>query len=725
MRSLICLAAVAGPAAAMAQPAPAPGDAKPPCAQVGEVVVTGRAAEMQTSIDRRSYSLANDLQAQSGSVADALRNLPSVQVDMAGNVSLRGDPNVTILVDGKPSSQFEGDGKGQALQALSASQIERVEVITNPSAEFRADGSGGVINLISRKARGVGPTASARLTLANHGRAFASANFGYNGPALSVTGDLNVRHDNLRFLNRDDRQRFDAAGADLGSLVQSQDLHSTLDMDTVRLAADHALDGRTKLGGEIRAYYYDFTIGGPGLYVTTAPAGGASSTFRRDLDLHQIRDSGAAEAHLTHSFAKPGREFTLNVSYEATEDDRNRDGRTVSLTPAAPDAYDRQELRYDYRRTEAKGDYVDPGVAGGTLKAGFDIQADDNSYRNAGFRGAARGALVPDATLSNVFLFEQSLVQGYVSYERAFGDLSLQAGLRVERVRIDLDQLTEGRHDDNDHDGVYPSLHLAWRVGEGRKLTASYAERVQRPNPLQFNSFPLLLDPVNLRAGNPGLKPQETRSFEIGYEDRTTPATLLATLYYRETHNGVADVVSDLGNGLFLTAPQNVAESRAAGLELVLSGRLTKTLTYNASGGLGWSEMGPQPLGAPRTRTQTAVSGRANVSWQATPDDLLQLNAVLNGRQLTPQGYIKPTAGLNLGYRHKIDDRLALVVTVRDALHSFKVRQVLDTPTLQGRIRSDADTRQVQVGLTWTFGGGGRPREPGFDFGSGPAGPPT
>src|SRR4051794_825271 len=121
--------AAAAPSLALAQAAPPPAPAKPPSKTVGEVVVNGQAAAVQTSIDRKSYSVAGDLQAQSGAITDALRNVPSVQVDVQGNVSLRGDPNVTILIDGKPSSLFEGDNKAQALQSLQASTIERVEVI--------------------------------------------------------------------------------------------------------------------------------------------------------------------------------------------------------------------------------------------------------------------------------------------------------------------------------------------------------------------------------------------------------------------------------------------------------------------------------------------------------------------------------------------------------------------------------------------------------------------
>ena len=146
MRTGLILLAVAAafPSMALAQeaakPSPAGSDGK--TKTVGEVVVTGQVAPVLTSIDRKSYSVAGDLQAQGGgAIADVLRNVPAVEVDVQGNVSLRGDSNVTILIDGKPSSLFQGDNKGQALQSLPADSIDRVEVITNPSAEFRAERS--------------------------------------------------------------------------------------------------------------------------------------------------------------------------------------------------------------------------------------------------------------------------------------------------------------------------------------------------------------------------------------------------------------------------------------------------------------------------------------------------------------------------------------------------------------------------------------------------------
>ena len=177
---------------------------------------------MQTAIDRKSYSLADDLRAQGGGgVADALRNVPSVEVDLQGNVSLRGDPNVTILIDGKPSSQFEGDNRALALQSMPASSIERVEVITNPSAEFRSEGTGGVINLITKKARGAGATGSLRAT-AGDGRRYV----------LSVSGGrqfAEAEPDRRTWLRQDtgknDSRRRPPAASRRGPLFVAIDQH--------------------------------------------------------------------------------------------------------------------------------------------------------------------------------------------------------------------------------------------------------------------------------------------------------------------------------------------------------------------------------------------------------------------------------------------------------------------------------------------------------------------
>jgi outer membrane receptor protein involved in Fe transport len=729
------LASCAVPALAAAQetppakpPAKAPVKAPPakPAAghTVGEVVVTGQGSGTQIAIDRKSYSVTKDLQAQSGSIADALRNLPSVEVDLQGNLSLRGDPNVTVLIDGKPSSLFQGDNKAQALQSLPASQIERVEVITNPSAEFRSEGTGGIINLVTKKSQGAGRTGSVKLNAGPRGRINGGVSTGYNSKRLAVTADANFRRDTQRQDQSEHREALDPSSGGFDHIDQVSNSRLVFNNLTGHASVDYDVTPKTRVGVESHGNYTDFTVGGPSHFTESDPAGAVFSDFDRSFDVHQKRANLEGSTNLRQAFDGPGHVLTASLGGEVTNDNRVRSGATETFVPPnAPAEADQQRLNYHLRKGELKADYVRPMDAGVTFKTGLDLEYDDNAYRNRGFSGTP-GGLAPDATLTNLFLFKQTLSQAYVTYERPFGDLTVLAGLRVEDTRIQLDQATLGRHDENDYTKLFPSLHLSWKLSEAQQLTASYSHRIQRPDPLQFNAFPLLLDPINLRNGNPNLKPQETHSYELGWQYREGPAAYLATLYYRDNFNGFADIIAPLPDGRFLFTSANVAKSRNVGLELVASGRITKTLTYNLSANAYWSEIGPQPLGIPETRSAFTGFGRGSLNWQVTKDDLIQVNAFVNGRRLTPQGSFEPTGALNLGYRHKLNDRLAFVFTAQDLLRTFRYKQVVDTPTLKSVISGMIDTPDFMAGFTWTFGGPSKKPEPAFDFGGGaPAGP--
>ena len=252
MNVAIVLAALAfGLADPPAQESPPEGQ-KAPSPTVSGLVVNGARGEVESSIDRRSYSVANDLAAQAGSVADALRNIPSVQIDASGAPSLRGDANVTVLIDGKPSSQFSGGDLSQALQAMAAYRIDRIEVMPNPPAEFRAQGSGGVINLITRKARGAGRTGSLRLTVMSHDRGAAAASLGYNSDRLSVTGDLTYQRMTTSNLGTIGHVQTDPI---TGNPATGLDLTSERwvgGVTTLHLGADYDLDDRTRLSGMAR-----------------------------------------------------------------------------------------------------------------------------------------------------------------------------------------------------------------------------------------------------------------------------------------------------------------------------------------------------------------------------------------------------------------------------------------------------------------------------------------
>ena len=717
---------LAAPALAQ-QPKPAPPEKttaeKPPAgATVGEVTVEGAPPPVRLSIDRQSYSVANDLQATSGSIGDALRNVPSLEVDVNGNVSLRGDPSVTIMIDGKPSGMFKGENKGQALQNLPAEQIERVEVITNPSAAFDPEGSGGIINLVTKKVRKPGANGSVRANVGSSGRQNGGISASYREGKLALSGDASIRHESIKQTSERERAVLDAATGGVRRSSQGSVGAGAVDLVNLRGGLDYDLDAKTRLTLGLRYVGFDFTNSNLATYDETAPGGATALRYVRFGEQRQRRPSIEGEVSLRRTLGA-GHELTADFSRERIDNAFSRAFLNLNSVPAGPNTYETLRFESLFWQTLGKVEYTRPLPGDVKLKVGYSFTGDDNDYDNLGSRGTGPADLAPVASLTNLFKFDQQIHAIYGTYERPFGKLTALAGLRVEAVTIDLNNVTQAIKAGNDDVTLYPSLHLNYALTDAGKLTASYSKRIQRPQPQDYNPFRIYDDPQNFRQGNPNLKPQVTDSFELGYQYRKTGQIYQATLYHRETRDAVTDVTRDLGGGIFLTTRANLGHSRSTGLEVVANGRLPGKVSYNVSANLLRSEIDGTGLGfGSGERSAYLASGRATVSWQATDKDFVQLSGLLNSKRLTPQGYVSPTGMLNLGYRHKFNDKISGVVTIQDALSTFRDKRVIDTPQLKDVTRFEPRVRAVFIGFTYAFGGG-RQRDQGFDFGG--AGAPT
>ena len=702
------------PAATPAQAAkPAPAPSK----DVSGVTVTAQSDAIRTDIDRRSYDITKDLQTSTGTVADALRNVPSVEVDVQGNVSLRGDPNVTILVDGKPSSLFSGPARSQVLQQLPANAFERVEVMTNPSAAYRPDGSAGIINLIPKSARAIGRSGTVRVNLGADNRETIGISAFSVSKTLTLTGDLTYAHDLQVATQSDERTTQDVTGQ---PLMSRQDVSTSAPLQVLvgRGAVDYDLDAKTRLSADLRGTGIDVKQSDSGQFSGQGP-GGVAEGFTRNGVTTLTRDDIAASATWRRKFAGDEHDLTASFAQNRTTNDTDRRDTLVGTGPLTPSVSEHFIAESTLDVSHLKVDYNRPLAGGAKLKAGYELQVDQDDMDNAGSRGLTLATETPDPRLFDQFRFDQTVNGAYVTYQRPFGDLTVLGGLRVEDTRIDLKDITSAQKGSSGDTHLYPSLHLAYKLSDTQQLTASYSERIQRPQPADYNPFRVFVDPFNFRAGNPELKPQQTQSFEAAWQYRSGAALYLGTLYYRDSSDAVTDVVQDLGAGVLLTTKENLGRSRSGGLELVASGRVTPKLTLNAGATLGWTEIDASDLGFPDKRSAFTPSARAVANWQVTAKDLVQVQGVLTGKRLTPQGYHEATGLLNLGYRHKFNDDWSFFATARDILNSLGDTLVLDTPTLKQRVVTDIRLRALFVGLTYSFGGGRR-RDPGFDFGATP-----
>jgi outer membrane receptor protein involved in Fe transport len=717
------LVVVASPALAQ-QPKAPPAAAKPAPGQkpaaggtVGEIVVEGTPPPIRSSIDRNSYSVANDLQATTGSISDALRSVPSVEVDVQGNVALRGDTNVTIMIDGKPSGMFQGDGKAQALQNLPADQIERVEVITNPSAAFDPNGSAGIINLITKKTRKLGPQGSMRMNVGSSGRQNGGISGSYRDQKLTLSGDASYRHDSIKQDFSREREASDTLAGGFRKSLQDGIQGGRVNVTSVRGQVDYDPDAKTRFTAELRYLNVDFSDRAYETFREVSGAGVPTGDYNRLAAAQQKRPNTAGTLRFKHTF---GDEHELTADFTRERSENNFDRQSSFDNHLGPDRYEALQFDTLFWETLGKVEYTRPMPGDVKVKLGYSYDADDNDYDNRGERGPTPGSTTPDPSLTNLFKFDQQVHAIYGTYERPFGRLTALAGLRVEAVNIDIKSVTQALKAGNDDTSLYPSLHLRYKLTDAQNISASYSHRIQRPQPQDYNPFRIYQDPQNFRSGNPDLKPQQTHSYELGYQYRKAGTIYLATLYYRDIRDAVNDVTRDLGGGVFISTKENIGKSRNAGLELVANGKLTPKLSYNVNGNAFWNEIDGAGLGfGSAKRDAVTVSGRANLSWTVTDKDFVQINGLVNGKRLTPQGYMQPTAMLNLGYRHKFSDQLSGVITVQDALNSFKFKSVIDTPNLRDVLEFKPTNRGVFIGFTYAFGGG-KTRD-SFDFGGGGA----
>jgi outer membrane receptor protein involved in Fe transport len=725
VRNIGWLVALAlSPAPALAQPAEAPpkaAEAPDPQAKDGDldaVVVTAPAQQdVQVSIDRRSYSVAKEVQAQTGTLADLLRTVPSVDVDAQGNVTLRGDAGVLITIDGKPTGMFKGEGRGQAVQSLPADQFERVEVISNPSAADSAEGSAGIINLVSKTGRGAGLTGSARISVGTLGQYAGGATLNYNTAKLALTGDVSYRDRDPQGFRAVEARRVISPAGESGHLILS-DFDAPFRIFSTRIGADYDLDARTRVGAQARHQVFSGSELGVERFEDRDALGRTSLTLR-DIGPAPIRNDSTEGSLSFRRKLGDDDELTADLRQERAVYQFRRPDRMSPQQPAGPEVFGDFDNRAIANTTGAKLNYRRPMADGGELKAGYELRIDDNHYWNVIAHGPAPDALVTQPGLGGAFDYRADIHALFTTYQHRWGELTVLGGVRLENARVTV-ATTGEPSSTTDRLRPYPSLHLSHTLSETRKLTGSYSRRVERPNPFLLSPVGWYPNDRTIRRGNPELTPPETDSFELGYENTAPGATRTFTLFYRQLHDPIMWLTREIEGGILLMSPENRDDSIRAGASVSLNRKLSSTLSATLSGDFYWTRV--QAFEAEEgTRSGLMGQGRASLTWQVTPADLVQADVRAAGRTLTAQGYRTGYTVVNLGYRRRLTPTLFALVTAENVFDSAGLAETVNTPSLVYRRSFRGPPPSIVFGLTYNFGGGPKaPPPPAFEFGAPP-----
>lgn len=670
-----------------------------------KVEVTAHRQESYNAVDSKVYNVGRDIQSSAGSASDLLQNIPSVQVDIDGNVSLRGNSDVLILIDGKPSALMSAANQADALEQMSASTIDRIEVITSPSAKYKADGTAGIINIVTRRRKNPGYSGLLRVNVGNDGRSNYGLSGNYNPGRYNITANLSVRKDFRPRFNDETRTQLDAAS---GSLITTkQDIVERM-RPLTRLAqfgADYNIDKDDKIGATVDYNLRTFHRTSTTIDATVAADGMETSEYdrlRSDLEWQKTVDFGTT---YQHRFSATGDEVDVEAKRERHWEQENNQYTDIYDLPSAPASYDSTLIRPTNTSTDLSVDYSRK-MGEAKLDAGYsgEIEKDDMNFLGQ-YLDPVSGSWLVDPTETNRFIYRGSIQAVYATYGGPVGKFTLLAGLRLEETYTDANQVTTQVRYKGDYLRLYPSLHSAYDLSATGQLVLNYSHRVHRPDSEDLNPFPEYQDPLNLRAGNPLLKPEETHSLEAGYQYRKDDTNFLVAAYFRDTYNAFTTVSRYIDSVTLLTTEENLASSLSEGTEVIYSTPLGRSLTLNLSADAYESQVDATNLGYPGNRSALGWDAKLSTEWRTSKVDAVQFNLNYSGRRLTAQGFRLPNYVANLGYRHQFKGKnLAFVLTISDLLDSLKERTVIDTPVLQDFLTRHRSSRIVYAGITYNFG---------------------
>lgn len=676
---------------------------KPTALLLKEMVVSSKKSLLNNAIDRRVYNVDQDVMAKSSTASDLLQNIPSVQVDIDGNVSLRGSSDVMILVNGKKSPLI-GKNRADVLQQLPASGIERIEVITNPSARYTPEGTSGIINIVMKDTAAPGLSGDLTGHVGAAGRHNENFTLGGHPGKLDLFGSYSYRDDRRTRNGTDDR-----ALTGVGSAASYVETNRILMRPHVHMGnAGLTWHATAKDAFELSGEYFRRQPSRDGVStIVTRDAGG---TILTDYDRRQTGSEFEREAGVTtsfeHDFAKEGHQLRIELNGSDTPQKEPAHFVDHWVAPVQPDAASDVVLSQSEKQAHLTIDYAGPLGDDAKLEAGYALEFDrQDIHSDADSLDVAHQVFVPDPTRTYRFRLDQAIHAVYGTYERSLGRLSVLGGLRGEYANVKSDLVTGSPGFDDRYAGLYPTLHFKYKIGKQDEAQLSYSRRIRRPESDDLNPFPEFTDPYNMDAGNPRLRPESTHSIELGYRLPAEHFSFVPSVYYRDKTNAFTRVTTALTDTTFLRTFVNLASDRSAGFEPVLTISAGRALQANLNANVFWEEIDASNLGFVGRKSVVSWSGTGNVStspWSATE---FEATAVYRSGRLTPQGQSRASFGLNVGARQNLSRaHLTLTVAVTDLLKTQRQETELDVAGIQQRVKNLRDSRIVYAGLTWHYG---------------------
>jgi outer membrane cobalamin receptor len=674
--------------------------------QLEGVELIAEKTTVELRLDKKVYNVGKDLTVRGGTVSDVLDNVPSVSVDVEGNVELRGNTDVRILINGKPSALTGLDGT-DALQQLPAESIEKVEVITSPSARYDAEGSGGIINIVLRRSKLQG--ANGAITI-NGGYPYQ---FGINGNVNYRTGDLNF-FTTLGYNYRErpgnslnDTDFFDIDGTFTNSLREQSNTERFSDRYNANFGVEWYVNKTSSITQSIFLRDSDESNETNNAFFQTNIDGIESSG---------VRFTPESEIDNTFQYAfNYDKQFDGNSDHKLTFDFQYEKSDEVEESLITLDGIDSEFVRTaeDQRRIFFQTDYVQPVGESGRFEIGYrgDFNALNTDY-DVDFISPTEEELgITDP--SNVLDYKESINAIYTQYGDKFGKFSFLSGLRYESTRLIINQLETNDFNRNNFDGLFPTLNLNYELSETESFQLGYNRRIRRPRSFFLNPFPSRTSATNLFQGNPNLVPSFSNQIDLGYLKRFEKFTLSTSMYFQRALNVITFITEDTGEdtlfdgevvSIIRRTPVNLAKNDRYGVDATLNYRPSQkwntNLSFNLFNLITEGDFNGQNFDAKNlswfVRLNNKVTLPAKIDWQT--------RLFYRGPTETAQSVNKGIFSLNLALSKDLfNEQASLAVNVNDVFNSRKRVSETVTPSFNSFSESQRRVRSYTLSFTYRF----------------------
>ncbi|ESQ79478.1 hypothetical protein ABENE_22625 [Asticcacaulis benevestitus DSM 16100 = ATCC BAA-896] len=681
------------------------------------VTVTGK---KKAPNDRDVYDVSKDLDAKTGTAADALNKIPGVNVDPSGNVTYHGR-NVVVYLNGRPSLMLSGDNRGVALKSMPSAYISTIEVISNPGAQQSSGDGAPIININTQRNMPPGM--------------FGSLSARYSSPAGSLeTAFLGITKDKLSitligsYLNNE---------MDSRSLSQTSVLDST---DATLQASSSKGEGRSSYRGPFLMANLQYDLGPNDVLaaafnynrmpsdstdishaVSQAADGAVTNLFDQSGAGRFVTESAGLSGNYTHYGQKPDETLKMDGSLarSASQNDfRSANTYLISTIPGNTGTrIQTHDRRNDKTKANMHAEYNTP-IGDDQLTLGAEVDLEDNTINSRVFGPADNDDnLMVNPLLTDDFRSHQVVSAFYATFQREVTPRwTVLLGLRGEVLHLATNDLTYRTKGNINYSRLNPSLFATYVISSQQKVRFNYTHRQQRPEASDLNPHIVYSSDTSVDAGNPGLKPQESDAIEARYEFNGKGLNYGLRGFWRgdsRTITTVSQIIPDpqgLGNIVTQSTRVNWRRRSAYGVSADVSRQISNKLMFSADATLTQSALrNPQISGV---RSATSVDGGFSLNYFFKKGDRIFASYKRVGKSYTGQGYTTGSGQANIQYSRKLTDKFDLELMVDDLFRQTRTVTVIDTPLLQTRFVSSRQSPTFMIGLSRHFSRFGPMRAP-------------